>query len=146
VGLIDVLPTLLGLLGLEPGEPALRGIDLAPLLLGTAAPDLERRVFVQRQHFKPGVVDHRRLAGVSRAVRWRQWKLIDSPQELGSELFDLERDPHELESVASQHPDLAASLKHEIEGWQRALSERAEPTAELPEEVKRGLEALGYGE
>ena len=146
VGLIDVLPTLLGLLALEPGGPALRGADLGPLLEGAAAPDPDRRVFLQRQRFRPGLVDHRRLAGMSRAVRWRHWKLIESPQELGLELFDLERDPHEFESVASQHPDLAKSLKRELEAWQGGLADRREPAAPLPEAVRRGLEALGYAE
>jgi arylsulfatase A-like enzyme len=145
VSLIDVLPTLLGLLGLEPGGPELRGTDLGPLLDG-GAPDPDRRVFLQRQPFTPGLVDHRRLAGVSRAVRWRHWKLIDSPRELGIELFDLERDPQERESVASQHPDLAASLMRELEDWRRGLRERPEPREPLPEELRRGLEALGYGQ
>ncbi len=145
VELIDVAPTVLELLGVEP--PAeLHGSSLVPYL--------ERP---GRSGAKPAFSEysdtriHTALAG--------GWKLVVNPDRyepecfegaprslypIGEvELYDLESDPEETANVAADHPERVAALAELIERRFSALADRRQ-TQELPEELKEELRALGY--
>lgn len=87
----DVLPTLLGLLGVP--HPALEGFDLWPLVTGDGAP--------RRDHV---------ITGYDRfcSVRDPYWNLIidtlDPAREL--RLFNLGEDPREERNVAAENPEV----------------------------------------
>ncbi|UCE86438.1 MAG: sulfatase, partial [Deltaproteobacteria bacterium] len=87
VGLVDVLPTLLGLVEL-PTHAALRGTDLAPILRGETPADPERAVFMQRRLYRGAMHKGVRVAGPKWAVRWRNWKLIYASLDDVAELYD----------------------------------------------------------
>ena len=86
-----------------------------------------------------------RVSGSKHAIRWRHWKFIYSPEELGYELFDLSKDPRELDNIAGLRRDLVMTLSTELSDWhgsQKPLS--AGDSGEISDEVRERLEALGY--
>jgi arylsulfatase A-like enzyme len=152
VSQVDVLPTLLSLLGLPDGGAPLRGRDLAPALRGEAPLDPDRAVFMQRRLYETRVVKGYEVAGPMWAARWRGWKLIESPrEERGLELYDLAADPQERANSAPREPVTRDALAGRLSAWRdglrppEALALPASP-APADDEVRRRLEALGYVE
>ena len=76
------------------------------------------------------------------AGRFGAWKLIAGPGD-GVLLYDLERDPGELTSVANEHPEIVSMLKAEFARRAETVEARA---VELSADELRLLEALGYAE
>jgi arylsulfatase A-like enzyme len=97
VSTLDVLPTIVDLMGLPP-HPALQGESTAWVGL----PGNERRaaVFMNIQGWKhyDGIV-------------CLPYKLVFDPDTEVSALYDLERDPKELFDVAQQRPDVTVALE-----------------------------------
>ena len=80
------------------------------------------------------------------AIRRGPWKYIEAPAEDPSQqLFDLNEDPGELQSLASERPEIAASLSRSLANWRASLLPPLESEAEpLDDEERAALEALGY--
>ena len=128
VSLVDVLPTVLDFVGLQPAG---RGLSLRPLLEGGPGPP-ERALPIQLD-----------FDGVTRdAVVQGPWKLIDDRRgSLGRRLYLLEQDPEERVDLADRHPDVVRRLAGEIE--RLGPAELAEPRVVAPAESEK-LRALGY--
>ncbi len=93
---IDLLPTLTKLAGVPlPSARPLDGIDLSPLLLGTANDLPDRMIFSQQN------------AQVS--VRTQQFRLDNR-----GELFDLLADPGQQQNIAKEKPEVAARLSQAV--------------------------------
>jgi arylsulfatase A-like enzyme len=132
---VDVLPTLLGYLGIE--APPTDGRDLlAARRRGDDPPDVYTHLDV----------DGHRAASVVRG----HFKLVlpQSPSQ-GTEpmLFDLDADPGELENLASERPDIVERMVGLMAA--RRLIDEVESAEEieedqLDEDVRRRLRALGY--
>ena len=134
---IDVMPTLLARLGLEP-PPGLEGRDL--LAPATSEPALAySETFYPYFGRSPEGDEHRSL-------RDERFTLVHT--ETGVRLFDRESDPAERTDVGERHPERRAALE-------RALADRlarwgVSPRAPLelaPEELdehRERLRALGY--
>ncbi|UCE87699.1 MAG: sulfatase, partial [Deltaproteobacteria bacterium] len=137
--LIDVAPTLIAPSGAEIPE-AMRGLDLARS--GSERSETERMAFVEEDH----------EGNVIRALRTETWKLIESnegnPRGLPPhELFDVERDPGETRNLYESYGDVAASLRAHSDAQQqlaRADAVEGGGTAELSDEQRAALQALGY--
>jgi arylsulfatase A-like enzyme len=106
---VDVAPTLLSAVGIEPHE-AMEGHSLLPLL---DDPRARLRDFV-----------------VSQECTWQaKWAFRDDTHKLilarkpdfhhmpPRELYDLRADPDELRNVVDEHPELASDLEARLEGW-----------------------------
>jgi tetratricopeptide (TPR) repeat protein len=81
--------------------------------------------------------------GELRALYLGPWKYIYGPRP---ELYDLERDPAELQDLAAERPEERQRMEA---GLRRFLAEHADPgaadaTYEASEETRRRLAALGY--
>lgn len=156
VELIDVLPTLLAVAGLEPPATA-QGRDLMPLVAAAAGDDPERRaprprpVFSERTTegidagFPPGTIP------TSWAVSTGEWRLIHNPQPPAGvpeyELYDRRADPLSLRDVAGDHPELVTSLAGQLAAWRtwvEANRLEAEEAGELDAEELERLRSLGY--
>ena len=142
VSLVDVMPTVLDLLGLSAPEGldgrSLRGLWESP---GSARPP--RSLFVEADLDPPGPTARRMVPGDDLAVRRGNFKLVLDPSSNTVRLFDLTRDPHETKDVAAEQPALVSELRAELE---RFRARRAAPTTpeELSAEDMRKLEELGY--
>ncbi len=135
VGLVDVFPTVADLLGLaRPAEAS--GLSLTPLFRGEALP---RRAFLAATYPPES-------ASSKRAIVLDGHKFIHSwtAERDWVELYDVVNDPGELENLAQSHPEILERLRAEIQRRLAELSEGSTVEAELSEEDKAQLRALGY--
>ena len=154
VSMIDVLPTILDLVGL-PMPEVMQGQSLAPLLLGEEG--WEPRPVILEQSNADGLApeEYSRIEVVD--GRWgASLEISPSPQAPPEELrpvplllYDLWNDPMCLYSLHEEHPDLVekytAFLEAQIAAHQ-ALAQQFTPGADValtPEQL-RALRALGY--
>jgi arylsulfatase A-like enzyme/Flp pilus assembly protein TadD len=134
---VDLFPTLVEMLGLEPpSNSEVSGVSLAAALRGEPyrnEPVAYAESLVPLMHF--GWSD-------LRSIRRGKWKYIQAPKP---ELYDLDADPMEIRNLADSQPDL-------VRGMRGALGEeldrerdvgRAEPSS-VPQELLDKLGALGY--
>ncbi len=101
VGTVDLLPTLLELAGAAPDLEA-PGRSLLPALRGADLP--QRPLFSE--------------CGELLCVLLAGWKLVAQREPLQAlQLFDMQRDPWELENALAQQPQRAAALLEELDNW-----------------------------
>jgi len=133
VSLVDVLPTLLEALGLEP-LPDLAGRSLWGLLGGGSDP-VERALVAEGTLHGP---DRKAL------VRW-PWKLVVTAGQ-PARLYDLAQDPGERRDLSQQAPERLAELLEELETTTQAASRGrvARSPAQLDEQTRAQLSELGY--
>jgi arylsulfatase A-like enzyme len=145
VSLVDLAPTLLALLGRAP-VGGLAGLNLAPALLGSAALDPKRPIFLYRRHYDGGTTfGDVTPRGDKLAIRSEHWKYIEGGEDPSRELYDLRADPRERSNIVMQQPERASALAALLASW-RAEHERVQPPVAPPlsDEDRAGLEALGY--
>ena len=141
VGLVDLAPTLLDLLGVANGSAGFAGESVARALRGEAELGPERPILLVRRHYEPGIIDGVRVNGVQLAVRQGRWKYIEGAAFRVRELYDLERDPGERVNRFREEPGVARRLAALL-----APLRRSKRVPRLDEDTRRGLEALGYVE
>jgi arylsulfatase A-like enzyme len=146
VELIDVLPTVLSLLGV-PAPPEQHGRSLVPYLERPEAGGAGKPAFSEYGS-----------APVHTVVR-DGWKLVHNPTGFApvcipdappghypigrEELYDLSRDPREKTDLAAAQPARVAELADLIRQRFAGLKSRAQEQ-DIPEEQRKQLEALGY--
>ena len=143
VSLLDLLPTLLELLGLPPPPADGAGSSLVPLLNGRGGASPQRSLVLERREFTSARVGTVRVAGEQLALRRGRWKYIEAPLEGRRELYDLLEDPGERRDLHEREPALVAQLSAELARWRAATPAAAAAGAVSPEDRVR-LEALGY--
>jgi arylsulfatase A-like enzyme len=111
---IDLMPTLLELCGISaPDSVAFDGTSLVPLLTGENDSWPERTLFLHNQR----VLDPIKWKDTS--VMTDRWRLVDS-----IELYDMTKDPGQLNNVIDQYPDVAEKLRHKYNLWWDDISTR----------------------
>ncbi len=107
VSLVDIAPTVLKLLGVEPPTHMV-GQDLRPAIYGGDDAHVDKPVFssVMRRHM---------------ALMW-PWKLISDPSRGLYELYNLETDPAEKVNRYDKHKKIADELLQETYGWLDEIS------------------------
>ncbi|MCK4660720.1 MAG: sulfatase-like hydrolase/transferase [Phycisphaerae bacterium] len=137
VGTIDIFPTLLELVGVEPADNV-QGISLVPLLSGEVS-DLALASYAE------SLAAYLRF-GMSplRSLSTEGWKYVLAPS--GS-LYDLTADPGEHDNVIDRHPARAQDMQEQL----RALiadapqpPAREESTITLSAADQARLQSLGY--
>lgn len=101
---IDILPTIAALAGLPP-HPSFQGENVA----NPAELDERRAIFMNIQGLK-----------VADAVVCWPYKFVLDRSRRRSHLFDLERDPNELEDLSKTRPEIALSLSKTLRAQIRA--------------------------
>jgi arylsulfatase A-like enzyme/Flp pilus assembly protein TadD len=136
VSLVDVMPTVLDALRIPP--PAqVQGRSLLPLLQakGEAGEShLYAESYLPRLHFNWSEL---------RGLQAGNYRLIDGPKP---ELYDLAKDPGELQNLFEQKPAVAGELRAQLAGVVQKYSagtETAQKTSLDPAMAER-LQALGY--
>ena len=130
VGLVDIFPTLVELMGLEVEGAVFQGRSFAPLLAGGEA--------------EPAGYYYSRAVGtrLNFSLRGERYKYI---YQGGREfLYDLPADPGETENVIGRRPVLAALLR--LRGMLAVAAEAEGPDSriQLDPEMERELRDLGY--
>ncbi len=136
VGLVDVAPTLCGLLDVTP-PPGIDGVDLSPLVLGRGEAPLPRPVVCES--LTPTRYDANPLLGLV----GERWKLIHTTRD---ELYDLIQDPGETSDLALLHPEIVDEQQRVLASLlvgQTASSE-TETAQVVDADTARRLAALGY--
>jgi N-acetylgalactosamine-6-sulfatase len=115
---VDFLPTLCKLAGVKiPATHTLDGEAMDDVLLGKARArtkpllwEWRFRVFGEPFHRSPQL-----------AIRDGDWKLLMNPDRSRVELYDIRRDPTQLDNVADKHPEVVARLSKQVLDWQKTL-------------------------
>lgn len=132
VSLVDVMPTVLAMLGID-APAGLDGVDL------TRPEEGSRLVFSETLQ---GLVDHGWAALLG--VRDASTKYIYGPRD---ELYDLSQDPFEETNLIASREEAAAGMKRQLMAFFGADLEQAgfaEPTHELDPAALARLQSLGY--
>ncbi|MCB9729749.1 MAG: sulfatase-like hydrolase/transferase [Deltaproteobacteria bacterium] len=111
--LVDVLPTLASLVGLEPA-PDWRGHDRLAPLAGTA------RFYVDHGVWQMG-------------LRQDRWKFILDAERRRGRLYDLQADPGETRDLAEQYPERARRYTADLEAWHAESTRRLSDASEGPD-------------
>ena len=151
VSLVDVLPTLMQLLGAPLASTETDGRSLEPAMRG-APLDSGPRVTSYRLNQKKRYTPYRNARGEENMVICEgSWKAIWNLQLDRVELYDLQEDPDETRDLSEQEPEIAARLmRHGIErrAAMRAAFEAKgggeQSALPLSEEQRERLRALGY--
>ena len=125
---LDIYPTILAAAGVEPRDE-LPGLNLWPKLQTESEIDRDQLFGEAFAHDIADIDDPNR----SLLFRWvidDHWKLlvthdgevnryphVHDRSDPAPQLFDLEKDPHELQNVASEHPELVNRLMRSLEDW-----------------------------
>jgi arylsulfatase A-like enzyme len=141
VGHVDLMPTILGLAGVQ--VPAgLQGANLAPQIAGGTPAPPGRRLFTQV------VNDASRLDAVH-DERHKVIRHVRGTHQGTEEVYDLARDPRERTNLNPQAPPEVASLRNLLDAVTRAMAEKAslirpEQAKTLDKDTERALRSLGY--
>ena len=136
VGLVDLLPTLCGLVGVDC--PSVDGRDLQGIVLADADADNE-----DGELYCESITPVSYNANPLRALVSQRWKYIHANRP---ELYDWRADPGEEHNLVDIEPEVAADmssrLRQRVES--AASSRNGAETMSVDAESRRNLEALGY--
>ena len=111
VSLLDIFATATAAAGVEStAEPKLDGVNLVPHFNGEAAARPHETLYWRY--------------GPNLAARHGRWKFIREQLfngDIAEQLFDMSDEDGELRDVSTEHPEVAARLKAEVQAWSEAL-------------------------
>ena len=126
---IDIVPTILSLAQTERPETykgqalmPLRGTDIIPLARGKKQAS-DKTMFFEHQGFQ--------------AARIGNWKIV-RPHNQEWELYNLEKDPTELDNLIQNQPEKANSLKRQFNQWAEECGVRPWPVQMRPSRRQLG--------
>jgi len=133
---VDVAPTILDLVGVEPASAG-DGTSLAPILRqGSVEPAQDGETLSFAEAVAPWFAYG---WAALYAVETDDWKYIEAPRP---ELYDLRADPLELSNLAESHPDRTRAMRELLE---RILAGEASAGArDMTDRERARLQALGY--
>jgi len=109
VSSLDVFATAVALTGAKvPASHKYEGVNIVPFLGGEKSGAPHEHLFWRTTR-----------SGGLWAVRDSRWKLVQSDEGRGMELFDLANDFSETTDVAAQHPEIVAGLKRAYDTWNK---------------------------
>jgi arylsulfatase A-like enzyme len=136
---VDVLPTLLELLGIAIPEPV-QGESLATAMKAEQSPDVGDEAPV----FAEGSLRAVKTVALDSYTRG-DWKLIETRvPEARRQLFNLRDDPQERHDRLASEPEVAERMGAELQRFRDSLPVGHSETVPLTEEEIRELQSLGY--
>jgi arylsulfatase A-like enzyme len=159
VGMIDLVPTLLDLLGIAERAPSFQGTSILPWIEGDRDGPPTEVVCSGEVHvggrWPPfwGQDHQNKTLYRIRSCRSEGWKYIGDEEGNQEELYNLGLDPGETKNLAASDPDRLRQFRSIVEAHFSGL-EALEPTAvgaddepltpEEEEEIVKRLRSLGY--
>ncbi len=141
VGQVDLMPTVLGMLGMEQEKVGseerseMAGRDLTPIIEGRARQ-------TAHPYYSETYLPFYTYGWAKLKVMHRgRWKLIDAPTP---ELYDRIRDPRELTDLHGTQTDVAHDLKRDLDEWLSQFDADQEASLSLDSEALAKLRSLGY--
>ena len=135
VGLIDIVPTVCSLLGIQLPRQV-QGKDISSCLFGKSFPDRQRHIYCESLY--PTKYNANSLLGVVT----ERWKYIQTTRP---ELYDIAEDPQESNNLVTKHPQRARILQDRLKQiLEEQFRKGPDSELELDEQSKRRLESLGY--
>jgi choline-sulfatase len=132
---IDVLPTMLAILGGKP-PAACQGISVLPALSGKQVP--------AKSSYGETLYPKMNLGWAElRAIRTDRWKYIRAPKP---ELYDLAQDPGETSNIIARHPPELNELEQAMKKFAQTPDGQPEKvaTSTVDERTMGQLKSLGY--
>ena len=118
LGAVDVLPTVCSLADVPlAANHQLDGEDVSAALHG----EVHRRERPLHWEWRFPVIGHPINKSPQLAIREGDWKLLMNPDRSRVELYDIPRDPMELQNLAAQHPDVVERLATRALEWSATL-------------------------
>lgn len=115
---VDLLPTVCKLAGAKlPDNFAGDGEDGSDIWLGKSRPRRQPLLWEWRFNIAGDVVNKSPIL----AIRDGRWKLHLNPDRSRIELYDIPRDPPQLQNLAAQHPDVVERLAAQALAWHKRL-------------------------
>lgn len=136
-GLVDLVPTICGLLGLDPPQVT-HGKDLSPLFTKGRKIQKDER-YIYYESLQPTQYGCRPLLGLMHGC----WKYIHAPRP---ELYELDKDPHEGKNLINEHPQRAQLLQSHLKTilQEQTRTNVSDDKFVLDNESRKRLESLGY--
>jgi len=114
----DFLPTFCAMAGVElPAEMKLSGEDMTDALTG-GSPHRSKPLMWE---YRFGPWERHIQNSPALAIRKGKWKLMMNPDRSRVELYDLEANPSEVDSVADTHPQVVEELAAELLAWHKTV-------------------------
>ena len=119
-GAVDSLPTLASLAGARVPAPAeIDGENLAPALKGTGV-ERRRPLFWD---LKEDTVGNPINRSPKLIIREGRWKLLLNPDSGYVELYDIVKNPLEVDNLASENPEVVRRLSARLRAWKQNPAE-----------------------
>ncbi|ETX00637.1 MAG: hypothetical protein ETSY1_10480 [Candidatus Entotheonella factor] len=139
--LVDVMPTVLDMVGLRP-VPGLQGFSLQKQLLQQASVNPQRKFFAQQQN-------NQRAIEMVRHHRYKFVRHLRGPQQGLEEFYDLERDPLERRNLAPLAQTQVDAWRTELDlfnklAQQSNLLVEHQQVDKLDDDMVKALRSLGY--
>ncbi len=115
---VDWLPTVCSLAGVKlPKDLNADGENMSAALLGKPRTRTKPLMWEWRFRIFGDIVHKSPIL----AIRNGKWKLLMNPDHSRIELYDIPKDPTELNNLAAQHPDVVKTLSQKLLKWQTTL-------------------------
>ncbi len=116
---VDLYPTLLGLAGVKPPENyPLDGVNITPILLGEKKQLAPRSIYCYFPKYAGYNAKKRRWADSWRNVIFDgNYKLIETPEYVEYELYNLGKDPKETTNLINDEPEKRTTLINKLHQW-----------------------------
>lgn len=128
---LNLAPTVLDYVGLDPATYGMEAASLRPLI--ESGPEGVETADVIVSSW-----------GTERAAKLGPFKLILDLETDAMELYDLEADPGETVDVQEAHPDVVRQLRGAIRAWVRTAGKGTARQIQEGQDAQERLKALGY--
>lgn len=117
----DLAPSLLAIAGIEAGETAFDGENIAPALLGRKEVSRQKPIFWRRPPDRKTAAPNLPERLPDLAMREGHWKLLCEYDGSKPQLYDLSKDRSETTNIADKHPQVVSRMREAVVSWHQSL-------------------------
>lgn len=133
----DLAPSLLAIAGIEAGETAFDGENIAPALLGQKEVSRQKPIFWRRPPDRKTAAPNLPERLPDLAMREGHWKLLCEYDGSKPQLYDLSKDRSETTNIADQHPEVVSRMREAVVNWHQSLPPDNGPALGLEKPKKK---------